>query len=52
MATWPWVARFEWHQVEIKKYENIVIWYKNIGLRNAVIKGYDIPTIGASIPRV
>ena len=52
IAAWPWVARFEWHQVDLKKYEYVATWYTNISFREAVQKGYDIPAIGASIPKV
>ena len=52
IATWPWIARFEWHQVDIKKYTYVADWYTNISSREAVQKGYDVPSIGASIPKV
>ncbi len=52
IAAWPWIARFEWHQVDLKKHENVASWYTNISSRKAVQKGYDIPSIGASIPKV
>ena len=34
------------------KYENVASWYTNISSREAVQKGYDVPAIGASIPKV
>ena len=52
IAAWPWVARFEWHNIDLKKYEYVAKWYTNISDREAVKKGYDIPSIGASIPKV
>ena len=52
IAAWPWVARFEWHQIDIKKYEYIADWYTNISNREAVQKGYDVPSIGAAIPKI
>ena len=52
IATWPWIARFEWHKVDLKKYEHVANWYTNISSREAVQKGYDIPAIGNSIPKV
>ena len=52
IAAWPWVARFEWHQVDLKKYEHLATWYTNISSRVAVQKGFDVPSIGASIPKV
>ena len=50
IATWPWIARFEWHKIDIKNYVHIVRWYTDIASREAVKKGYDVPSIGASIP--
>ena len=50
ISSWPWVARFDWHQIEITKFNHVSRWYKQISKRNAVIKGYDIPAIGAKIP--
>ena len=52
IAAWPWVARFEWHQVDLKKYKYVTTWYTKISSREAVQKGYDVPAIGASIPKV
>ena len=42
IATWPWVARFERHQVDLKNYPNVLRWYKLISKRSAVIKGYNV----------
>ena len=42
IATWPWVARFERHRVDLKKYPNVLRWYKLISKRSAVIKGYNV----------
>ena len=42
IATWPWVARFERHRVDLKNYPNVLRWYKLISSRSAVIKGYNV----------
>ena len=42
IATWPWVARFERHRVDLKNYPNVLRWYKLISKRPAVIKGYNV----------
>ena len=42
IATWPWVARFERHRVDLKNYPNVLRWYKLIAERPAVIKGYNV----------
>jgi GST-like protein len=50
MATWPWISRFEWHQVDIAKYRNVLRWYKAIAARPAVVKGYHVPVKQPGIP--
>ena len=42
IATWPWIARFERHRIDLKKYPNVFRWYKLIAERPAVIKGYNV----------
>ena len=42
IATWPWVARFERQNINLKKYPNVLRWYKSIANRPAVIKGYNV----------
>ena len=42
IAVWPWIARFNRHQINLKKYPNVLRWYSNISKRPAVIKGYNI----------
>ena len=52
ISSWPWVARFDWHQIEITKFQHVSRWYKQISQRSAVLKGYDVPEIGAKIPTI
>ena len=51
IATWPWIARFEIHQTNLKKYKNILRWYKIIAKRTAVIKGYHLGKEDKEIPQ-
>ena len=51
IATWPWIARHEWHDIGLNNYDNLKRWYLNIAERKAVIKGYDLMNIGAKIPK-
>jgi len=51
IATWPWIARHEWHDIGLKNYENLTRWYLEISNREAVIKGYDLMNSGAIIPK-
>ncbi len=50
IATWPWIARHEWHDIGLKKYKNLSRWYLNIADRDAVVKGYDSFKKGLVIP--
>jgi len=52
IATWPWIARHEWHDVGLKKFKNLSRWYLEIASRDAVIKGYDIYNNGSEIPKI
>ena len=40
IATFPWIARHEWHDIGLKKYKNLTRWYFEISERNAVKKGF------------
>ena len=50
IATWPWLARHEWHDIGLKNYQNLSRWYKDISEREAVIKGYAFMDKEAKIP--
>ena len=51
IATWPWIARHEWHDIGLKDYKNLSRWYLEIANRDAVIKGYDLFKNGSKIPK-
>ena len=51
IATWPWIARYEMHKVDIKKYNNVLRWYKLISKKPKVIKGYNVSGIHQDIPQ-
>ena len=52
IATWPWIARHEWHDIGLKKFMNLSRWYLDIANRDAVIKGYDLYNNGSEIPKL
>ena len=52
IATFPWIARHEWHDIGLKKYEHLCRWYKLISNRPAVKKGYDCLNSGEKIPEI
>ncbi|MYD43318.1 MAG: glutathione S-transferase [Gammaproteobacteria bacterium] len=49
MATWPWISRWEWHDVDWADYPNLKRWYIEIANRERVVRGYGVPT-AAPIP--
>ena len=50
IATWPWIARHEWHDIGLKNYKNLTRWYLDIANREAVKKGYDLLKNKSEIP--
>ncbi len=52
IATFPWIARHEWHDIGLKRFNNLTRWYKEISKREAVIKGYDLMSTGDTIPGI
>ena len=50
ISLWPWISRFQRHQINLDEYPNVYQWYRKISERPAVIKGYDIPLFGNKIP--
>jgi len=40
IATFPWIARHEWHDIGLANYKNLTRWYNDISKRDAVIKGF------------
>ena len=51
IATFPWIARHEWHDIGLKKFLNLTRWYEEISNRDAVKKGYDLLKKGEEIPK-
>tara|TARA_B100000686_G_scaffold337512_1_gene408742 strand:- start:481 stop:1107 length:627 start_codon:yes stop_codon:yes gene_type:complete len=51
IATFPWIARHNWHDIGLRDYKNLTRWYQTISERPAVIKGYDCTNKGEKIPR-
>ena len=51
IATFPWIARHEWHDIGLKKFTNLTRWYEEISDRAAVKKGYDLFNRGDQIPK-
>ncbi len=43
VATFPWIARYEWHGVNLEDYPHVKGWYDGIWARPAVKTGYAVP---------
>ena len=43
IATFPWVARHEWHKIKLADYPNVSRWYEMISGRKGVQKGMAVP---------
>ena len=52
IATFPWIARHEWHDIGLSNYQHLSRWYQLISKRESVIKGYDLLKKGEEIPKV
>ena len=44
IATYPWVARHEWHRVALADFPSVKRWYDAIGARPAVQRGMAVPS--------
>jgi len=43
IATWPWISRFEWQQMNLSDFPKLKQWYLRIAARPAVQRGYAVP---------
>jgi len=51
IATFPWIARHEWHDIGLSKFKNLTRWYNQISEREAVIKGFSFMNEGELPPK-
>ena len=50
IATFPWIARHEWHDIGLKNFKNLTRWYESIAKREAVKRGYYLLKKGEAVP--
>ncbi len=50
IATFPWIARHDWHDIGLKRFKSLTRWYEEISKRKAVIRGFDLLNRGEKIP--
>lgn len=44
IATYPWVARFDWHKVNLEDFPSVKRWFDALGTREAVQRGMNVPS--------
>ncbi len=52
IATFPWIARHEWHDIGLSQFKNLTRWYNEISMRDAVIKGFSFMNKNEKPPKV
>ena len=52
IATFPWIARHNIHDIGLHHYHYLCTWYELISQRPAVVKGYDLFQKGNKIPPI
>lgn len=50
ISIWPWISRFDWQEVDLSQYPNVLRWYKAIAARPTVQKGYHVPVEQPGVP--
>jgi len=43
IAIWPWISRYDFQQMDLNEYPNLLRWYLQIAARPAVQRGYGVP---------
>ena len=52
IATFPWFARHEWHDIGIQNFKNLSRWYEEISKRDGVQKGFAFMDKSEVIPKI
>jgi GST-like protein len=45
IATYPWVARYEWHKTDLNDFPHVKRWFDAISARPAVQRGMSVPEV-------
>jgi GST-like protein len=45
IATFPWVARYEWHKTDLNEFPAVKRWFDAISARPAVQRGMNVPEV-------
>jgi GST-like protein len=44
IAAYPWISRFDWHEVDLKEFPAVKVWFDKLSVRPAVEKGMKVPS--------
>ncbi len=50
IATWPWIARYDWQEIDLSTYPNVRRWFRAIAQRPSVQRGWRVPENDQVIP--
>ena len=50
IAVWPWISRYEWQEIDMKQYPNVLRWYLAIANKPATQRGYKVPKDVGEVP--
>ena len=45
IATYPWVARYEWHKTDLNDFPHVKRWFDSMSARPAVQRGMNVPDV-------
>jgi GST-like protein len=45
IATYPWVARYEWHKTQLEDFPSVKRWFDLLSARPAVQRGMKVPAV-------
>jgi GST-like protein len=45
IATYPWIARYEWHKTDLNDFPHVKRWFDAISARPAVQRGMNVPPV-------
>ena len=51
IATFPWIARHDWHDIGLKNFKNLTRWYEEVSARDKVKIGFDLLKRDEKIPK-
>jgi GSH-dependent disulfide-bond oxidoreductase len=43
IATYPWIARYDWHDVDLTDFPAVKSWFDKLSIRPAIVRGMKIP---------